>query len=80
MLTGFLFGFMVFTMYNAELTSYLTRYSPQGADLLPHLPLHVGTAGKNHLKEEINPLLFTGASDNMPNHIKFRTCSALSSM
>jgi hypothetical protein len=29
MLTGFLFGFMVFTMYNAELTSYLTRYNPE---------------------------------------------------
>jgi hypothetical protein len=42
-------------MYNAELTSYLTRYSPQGADPLP-LPLHVETAGKNHLNEEINKM------------------------
>ncbi len=50
----------------------------RGADSPP--PPHVGTAGKNHLNEEIAPLLAPHHWDRreiLPNHIKFRTCSAL---
>jgi hypothetical protein len=48
---------------------------PQGAD--PSLPpLHVATAGKNYLNEEITPLLPTGIGRE--DHI--RTCSALAPM
>jgi hypothetical protein len=35
--------------------------APQGAD--HPLPLHVATAGKNHLNEEITPLLPTGIGE-----------------
>jgi hypothetical protein len=31
-------------------------WGPQGAELPPPPPLHVATAGKNHLNEEITPL------------------------
>jgi hypothetical protein len=49
MLIGFLFGFMVFTMYNAELTSYLTRYKAEltsyltryKAELTSYLTLYI---------------------------------------
>jgi hypothetical protein len=42
-----------------------------------------GKAGRNHLNEEINPLLPTRIGERIaiqPNHIKFRTCSALAPM
>ncbi len=39
----------------------LSKYEPQGAD--PPPPLHPATAGKNHLNEEITPLLPTGIGE-----------------
>jgi hypothetical protein len=53
----------------------------QGADSLP--PLHVEKTGENNLNEEISPLLPPPHWDRReiyPNHIIFRTCSALASM
>jgi hypothetical protein len=35
----------------------------QGADPPPPLPLQIATAGKNHLNEEITPLLPTGMDE-----------------
>jgi hypothetical protein len=47
----------------------------------PPLPLRVAKAGRNNLNEEIPPLLPTGIGGPIqPNHIKFRTCSALTLM
>jgi hypothetical protein len=52
--------------------------------LPPPLPLHIVTAGKNQLNEEIGqitPLLPTGIGERCSqNHIKFGTCSALAPM
>jgi hypothetical protein len=39
----------------------------------PPLPLHVATAGKNHLNEEITPLL-------IPNRIGVRYCQTISNL
>ncbi len=45
------------------------------------LPLHVATAGKNHLNEEITPPpSHWDRRTALPNHIKFRTYSALALM
>jgi len=52
----------------------------QGADSLP-LFLHVEKTVKNHLNEEIIPLLITGIGERFSQTIsKFRTCSALAPM
>jgi hypothetical protein len=53
---------------------------PQGAD--PHPPpLRVGKAGRNHLNEEITPLLPTGIGERYSQtmHVKLRTSSDLNS-
>jgi hypothetical protein len=45
------------------------------------LPLHVARARKNHLNEEIiPPPPHWDRRAILPNHIKFRTCSALAPM
>ncbi len=46
----------------------------------PPIPLLVATAGKNHLYEEITPLLPTGIGERLPNHITFKTSNALAPM
>jgi hypothetical protein len=48
------------------------------SDPSPH-PLFVAMAGKKDLKEEITPSFLLGWAIE-PNHIKFRTCSALAEM
>jgi hypothetical protein len=40
-----------------------TEPDPQGADSPPPLPLRVAKTGKNHLNEEITPLLSTGTGE-----------------
>jgi hypothetical protein len=47
----------------------------------PPLPLRVAKAGRNHLNEEITPLLPLGQVSVIAKpYIKFRTCSALAPM
>jgi hypothetical protein len=53
---------------------------PQGADPQPPF-LFGGKAGRNHLNEEITPPPpHWDRRAIQPNHIKFRTCSALAPM
>ncbi len=59
------------------------RESPQGADPHPSFLYAREGARRNHLKEEITPLLPTGIGERraiQPYHIKFRTCIALAPM
>jgi hypothetical protein len=69
-------------LYPAQSTVHIfgSLPMPQGADLLP-LPLHVAKEGRNHLKEEITPLLPTGIGDrysqtisNLGNAALLRRC------
>jgi hypothetical protein len=55
---------------------------PQGADYLP--PLHVAKTGKNHLNDEITPLLPTGIGErfsqtisNLGHEVLLRRCELL---
>jgi hypothetical protein len=51
--------------------------------MIPPLPLHVATAGKNHLKEEISNYPAPPHRERraiLPNLIKFRTSSVLAPM
>ncbi len=63
------------------MTGLKTEHIPHSAD--PPPPPPVATAGKNHLKEEITPLLPTGIGElysQTQNHFKFRTGSVLAPM
>ncbi len=61
--------------------SFCGNYSPQGAEPHPPPSSTRGKAGSNHLNEEITPPPPHWDRRAMqPNHIKFRTCSALAPM
>jgi hypothetical protein len=51
-----------YTLQKYILVRVCIAYLPEGADS-PPLPLHVATAGKNHLNKEITPLLHTGIGE-----------------
>ncbi len=51
-----------------------------GRRLPPPPPLSVAKTGKKHLNDEITPPPHWERREILPNHIKFRTCSALAPM
>jgi hypothetical protein len=85
-------GNLLSFFYDVKLRSYTLLFlsshsssvspsNPQGADPPPHAPLHVVTAGKNHLNEEITPLLPTGIGErygqtisNLGHAVLLRRC------